>query len=135
MFRYAIIFGRVVLSILASSVYCMECDYKFLNKRAKAYATAVVKGESIQKESVIDDLHCMNVKLDVIPDESHILELLNSFWLPQDVSNFCDDWMKNIYKKLEDQTEKGRFLLLLGGIVSEILMNVDSASIISGAID
>lgn len=120
--------------ILAGSARCMECDYRFLNKRAKAYAIAVVGEEEINEESMINDLRCMNIKFDALPEETDILQILQHFTLPSKASDFCDKGMC-IYRKLKDPVEKGKFLLLLGGILSEIARNVNPISIASGPVD
>ena len=133
MFKIVNVFFVFIL-LMSEMVHCMECDYNFLNKRAKAYAAAVVRGDAVNKDSMIADLKCIDVKFDLLPNEDDFFKVLDSFTLSPKVTTFRNEGL-DLYKSLQDPKEKGRFLLLLGGIISEIVRNVDSVSIVSGAID
>lgn len=131
MFKHAFfILSLCIMSVVNS----MECDYKFLNKRAKAYALALINNEEVRMGDLMQDLQFLDMGNANLPAQKLSFQSVIRFRLSGNVENFYKKCAET-YNKLTDKVKEFQFLLLTGNIFSEIERGTDSSLIMAGPVD
>lgn len=131
MFKHAFfILSLCIMSVVNS----MECDYKFLNKRAKAYALALINNEEVRMGDLMQDLQFLDMGNADLPAQKLSFQSVIRFKLSGNVENFYKKCAET-YDELTDKVKEFQFLLLTGNIFSEIERGTDSSLIMAGPVD